>query len=193
MGMIGAAMSAVWGRQPASNIPMGLLTAYLVTSGGMTVRPPSAKWRWTEPALMTLALTLGLFQWGFGFKAIASPHGAIAGIPAPAFFIFGSIALSAAFGDFRLARAGGAGAIRGAPRLSRHLWRMSVALVIAAFSFFLGQTQVIPKPIRIIPLLVTPPLLALGAMLYWLWRVRRRRSSRGIVVAASVAPEQLAR
>jgi hypothetical protein len=31
------------------------------------------------------------------------------------------------------------------------LWRMSFALLIAAFSFFLGQAKVIPKPIRIIP------------------------------------------
>ena len=59
---------------------------------------------------------------------------------------------------------------------------MCTALLIAAFSFFLGQAKVIPKPIRIYPLLVIPPLLVLGAMVYWLWRVRRRGALRGIVM-----------
>jgi hypothetical protein len=59
---------------------------------------------------------------------------------------------------------------------------MCTALLIAAFSFFLGQAKVIPKPIRIVPLLLIPPLIVLGALLYWLWRVRFKRSLRGVVV-----------
>jgi hypothetical protein len=58
---------------------------------------------------------------------------------------------------------------------------MCLALLIATFSFFVGQAEVIPKPIRIYPLLVIPPLVVLAALLYWLWRVRVRRSLRGIV------------
>ena len=64
---------------------------------------------------------------------------------------------------------------------------MTFALLIAAFSFFLGQAKVIPKPIRIIPLLMIPPLIVLAALLYWLWRIRFRRSLRGIVIVH--APE----
>jgi hypothetical protein len=58
---------------------------------------------------------------------------------------------------------------------------MSYALLIAALSFFIGQAKVIPKPIRIFPLLVLPVLAVLVTMLYWLWRVRVRRSLRGFV------------
>jgi len=72
--------------------------------------------------------------------------------------------------------------VRGASRIARHLWRMSTALLIAAFSFFLGQAKVIPKPIRIYPLLMVPPLIVLAVMLYWLWRVRARRALRGLVI-----------
>ena len=50
---------------------------------------------------------------------------------------------------------------------------MGTALLIAAFSFFLGQAKVIPKPIRIYPVLIVPPLIVLVVMLYWLWRVER--------------------
>jgi hypothetical protein len=51
---------------------------------------------------------------------------------------------------------------------------MTFALFIAAMSFFLGQAKVIPKPIRIGPLLAIPPLAALVVMIWWLWRVRSR-------------------
>jgi hypothetical protein len=58
---------------------------------------------------------------------------------------------------------------------------MCFALFIAALSFFIGQAHVFPKPIRIPGLLVLPVLAVLVTMLYWLWRVRIRRSLRGIV------------
>jgi hypothetical protein len=48
-------------------------------------------------------------------------------------------------------------------------------------SFFLGQAKVIPKPIRIPALLALPVLAVLVTLFYWLWRVRIRRSLRGIV------------
>jgi len=41
---------------------------------------------------------------------------------------------------------------------------------IATGSFFLGQAKVIPKPIRIIPLLAILALLPLVLTLYWLAR-----------------------
>jgi predicted histidine transporter YuiF (NhaC family) len=72
--------------------------------------------------------------------------------------------------------------LRGAKRIARHLWRMCMALLIAAFSFFIGQAKVIPRPIRIVPLLMVPPLLVLFTMLYWMWRVRARRSLRGLEI-----------
>jgi cobalamin synthase len=128
---------------------------------------------------------LALFT--FGGVALASPKGTLNGMPAIPFFIFGSVALLSSIGDFRMMRSGGVHAIRGAPRVARHLWRMCLALLIAAFSFFLGQAQVIPKPFRIVPLLMIPPLLVLATLLYWVWRVRIRRRLRGIMGVS--APE----
>jgi hypothetical protein len=58
---------------------------------------------------------------------------------------------------------------------------MCFALFIAALSFFIGQAKVIPRPVRIPALLALPVPAVLVAMLYWLWRVRFRRSLRGIV------------
>jgi hypothetical protein len=58
---------------------------------------------------------------------------------------------------------------------------MSTAFLIAAFSLFLGQAKVFPKPIRIVPLLIIPPLLVLATLLYWLWRTRTRRPTRAML------------
>jgi uncharacterized membrane protein len=182
MALVGATIAAAWNKAPVANVPIGLLTSYLVITGLATVRPPSAGSRRLELGLMLVAWSVSVALFVFGVEALASPRGTLQGMPASPFFVFGLVALLAGVGDFRLMRSGGVQTLRGAPRLVRHLWRMSFALLIAAFSFFLGQAKVIPTPIRIVPLLVIPPLVVLATMLYWLWRVRSRHTVRGIAV-----------
>lgn len=181
MALIGSTMAVVRGKAPGANGPVGLLTAYLVITGLVTIRPPEKGSRSLDRGLLLLVLAVTVTLFTFGFAVLASPSGKLYGMPAFPFLIFGSVGLSAGVGDLRLIRSGGVQTIRGARRLTRHLWRMSFALLIAAFSFFLGQAKVIPKPFRVIPLLAIPPLVVLAALLYWMWRVRIRRSLRGMV------------
>ena len=191
MSLLGATIAAVWGRFAFINIPAGLLTAYLVMTALATVQPDDGSLlsalgsRRGAFALMMLPLGLGLTFLVFGIQAVTSPSGHVFGFPPAPFFVFATIALISTVGDVQMILAGGAQAIRGAPRIARHLWRMSYALLIASFSFFLGQAKVIPKPIRILPLLLIPPLVVLVAMLYWLWRVRFRKSLRGLVLGSA--------
>ena len=96
--------------------------------------------------------------------------------------MFGVIGLLGSAGDVRMMRSG---VLRGSSRLARHLWRMCFALFIASLSFFIGQAKVIPKPIRMFPLLALPVLTVLVTMFYWLWRIRVKRSLRGIVAVGS--------
>ncbi len=176
-----AAVLAVGGAWAAVNIPAALLTAYLVITALTTVRPPSAGSRWLDAGLMLMALALGLTTLTFGFQALAA-GGNRNGIPAFPFLMFGAVGLLASAGDLRVIRSG---ALRGAPRLARHLWRMCWALWIAASSFFLGPrarvAKIIPEPLLNPALLALPVLAVFVVMLYWLWRVRVRRTSRGIV------------
>jgi uncharacterized membrane protein len=176
-----AAVLAVGGAWAAVNIPAALLTAYLVITALTTVRPPAAGSRWLDLGLMLVALVLGLTTLTFGFEALAA-GGQRNGIPAFAFLMFGVVGLLGSVGDLRVMRSG---ALRGAPRLARHLWRMCWALWIATSSFFLGPrarvAKIIPEPLLVPALLPLPVLLVLAAMLYWLWRVRIKRSYRGIV------------
>ena len=113
----------------------------------------------------------------FAGEAIAN-GGKRNGMPAFPFIMFGTIALLGTLGDLRVLRSG---PLTGASRLARHLWRMSFALFIAALSFSVQVMKMIPKPIRVPGLIALPMVLVLGAMFYWLWRVRIRRSLRGIV------------
>jgi hypothetical protein len=68
---------------------------------------------------------------------------------------------------------------------------MCYALWIAAASFFLGPrarvAKVLPEALLNPALLALPVLLVLVVMFYWLWRVRIRRSFRGLVGVS--APE----
>jgi len=173
----GVMIAAVRGVAPAVNVPAALLTAYLVITALLTVRPPLAGSRWLAPGLMLLALGVGLASLTFAVEAFAA-GGKRNGMPAFPFVMFATVGLLASAGDLRVMRTG---ALRGAPRLARHLWRMCFALFIAALSFFIGQSKVFPEPIRIVPLLALPVLVVLVTMFYWLWRVRIRHSLRGIV------------
>ena len=160
----------------------GVLAAYLVITALTTVRPPAAGSRWLDLGAMLVGLAVGLTSVTLGFELLVSGEDSRHGVPIPMLFIFGAVGLSASLSDVRMIRSG---AIQGARRLARHLWRMCFALFIATGSFFLGQADKIPEPLRIPALLAVLALAPLLIMLYWLWRVRVRRSFRGIVGVSS--------
>jgi uncharacterized membrane protein len=178
MAMGGIVVSIGEGVAPAINVPAALVTAYLVVTSLNTVRPLASGGRWLDIAGVIVAVVVGFVCVSTGVQAIAQ-GGRRAGLAFP-MFLFSIATLPGAAGDLRMMRAGGAKMLKGARRLTRHLWRMTFALLIAALSFFIGQADVFPRPIRILPLLAMPVLAVLVTLLYWLWRVRFRQSLRGI-------------
>jgi len=153
------------------NVVAAVLTFYLVATGVLAVRRSVPQMRALATGLMLVAVAVGVHALALGVEAVSSTTHRVDGIPAPPLFMFGSVALLAAFGDLRMLRAG---RIEGARRLARHLWRMSYAMWIATTSAFLGQAKFIPEPLRKLPLLVAPVLLVLVVMVYWLVKVHRR-------------------
>jgi hypothetical protein len=176
MSTAGLSIALVRGVAPMINVPAALVTASLVITALTTMRPPSPTARWLNLAAMTTLLAVGLTNLAFALQAFAN-GGQRNGIPAFPFILFGLAGTIAGAGDLRMLRSG---PLHGARRIARHLWRMSFALFIAALSFFIGQAKVIPEPIRIMPLLALPVLMVLVTMFYWLWRVRIRKSLRGL-------------
>jgi uncharacterized membrane protein len=170
-----AIVMAVFRRQPV-NIIAGSMTAYLAITALTTVRPPSAESRRLNTGLMIVAFMLGIAMFAAGFVALA--RGRLGGLPSFPFFLFGVLGISGAIGDFQTLRAG---TLRGAARLSRHLWRMCMALFITTASFFSIRARVaavLPAPFTTPVMRTIPVLLVLVVMFYWLRRVRSRRSDR---------------
>jgi uncharacterized membrane protein len=140
-----------------------LFTIYLVLTSLLTVTRRVDEARGLTAGLAAAAVALGLV----GVLGAARGDGA----SAPGSLLFGIAALACARSDFRLLRAG---SITGAPRLRRHLWRMTLALWIATASFFLGQAKVLPEPVQHSGLLAIPVLLVLLTLFYWLRRTSTR-------------------
>ena len=194
MALVGAGIAAWQGTE--GSVIGGVLTAYLVTTGLIALRPPAPaeRRRRLDVGLMLLALGVGLTSLALGVVTLKSPSGRLHGIPPFAFFLHGVVGVVAGVGDARVLRASRAGGLTGtarlAPqRLARHLWRMGWALWIAAASFFFGQARVIPAPLRVPGLLALPPLAVLLTTAYWLWRVRAGRTRRGAVPALARTPD----
>ncbi len=142
----------------------GLLAFYLVVTALLTVRRRGRGLPWMDVAAMAFGLAVAILAFVFGMAGTDNPAD-----PPPAMaIVFGVVALLAVFGDLRML------VTRSLPwsqRIARHLWRMCLALWIAAASFFLGQSDELPEALRIMPLLCTPVLLVLLLMFYWLVRV----------------------
>jgi uncharacterized membrane protein len=167
LALTGAVIATV--RHQPPNIIGGMLAFYMVITALLTVRDRDQRSRWIDVCVLAVGVAVGAAAIKIGLDAQNSPTGAMNGVPSVMMFLFGTVALLAVLGDVRMMRAGG---LQGAQRIARHLWRMCFSLFIASGSFFLGQAKVIPKPIRILPLLAIPALLPLVLMLYWLARVR---------------------
>ena len=188
MGLSGS-LVAVLHDQPGTVIA-GLLATYLTVTAMTTVRPFDGVQRRLDVAmaLVGFAVAAAVLTQGFLYSAAeARPDDA----PRPVLFVFGTILSLAVLGDVRMLRAG----LRGRQRLVRHVWRMCFALFIASGSFFLGQADEFPEPLRIFPLLAVPAFLPLLLMPYWIWRVRsgRWRATRaGRAVPQPVAGQVLA-
>lgn len=178
LGLTGAVIATV--RHQPPNIIGGSLAFYMVITAFLTVRPRDERSRWIDVGVLLVGIAVGAGAIKIGLDALNNPSRTMNGVPSVMMFIFGTVALLGALGDIRMIRAGG---LQSAQRIARHLWRMCFSLFIASGSFFLGQAKVIPKPIRIFPLLAIPALLPLVLLLYWMVRVlftkwyRRRADS----------------
>ena len=158
------------------NVGGGLMTVYFVGTALTTVRPVSVWTRRINVAALTVVVGLALVDIVGGVKAFNSPGGFLNGVPFLMFFFLATVMILAAADDVRIMRFG---VPRGRPRLARHLWRMCFALFIAAGSFFSIRARVgkiLPEPLTTAPMRALPILLLFGAMFYWLWRVRGRRT-----------------
>jgi len=186
MAMLGVAIAALFGPAAAINVPAGLLTTYLVVTGFMTVAPRRPQSRWLDVGLLMVPLGVAVSMLSLAADSLG--RGKSGAFVAP-MFIFAAIGLLGGAGDARVLRSG---PLKAASRLRRHLWRMSTALLIASLSFSVRLPRILPAPLRTPFVYAVPTLTVLVTTLYWFWRVRSTRSSRGMVTTSArgtLAPE----
>lgn len=172
MALTGAAIAALTPERGTAAI--GLFTAYLVATSWSTARRRDGKAGVVEILGVGTALTCAAAFISFAILAAASPTGRLDSLPAAAHYPFAALAVLAAVLDLNYILRP---RISAKQRLTRHLWRMCTAFLIAAFSFFIGQQDVMPAALRGSALLFVPPALILMAMLYWIARLRLRAIS----------------
>jgi hypothetical protein len=158
----------------------GLLAAYLVCSAMTTVKSLPRFGQHLNIALTVLAFTLAVVMLYGGAIEWLDPTVKVVGRPrvVPP-LVVGTVMLLAAIGDVRAILAGG---LQGSRRIARHLWRMCFGLFVATGSFFLGQMNFIPEPLRNLPLLLLVAFAPILFLIYWMWRVRVRGRMSGMVL-----------
>jgi hypothetical protein len=175
MAITGGLVSAARGIAPAINIPTALLAFYMVITGMTSVGSPAG---WSQ------RLTVAAMWFGFATALVCAVFivysigqgGAAAGMAYP-LALFGGVALAGAIGDRRVIRDG---ALKGAPRLMRHLWRMCFALFVSSIAFYLGPDR-LPEALQSPAFRATGVLLPIAAIAYWKWKLRAKRPIREFV------------
>jgi hypothetical protein len=153
------------------NTTMAVFTFYLTATAWMTVQRRAGEVGRFER--VAIVVPIGVAVVGLGLAWVAARTGT-AGPNTPV-FPFAIIAALAAVCDLRMIRRGG---ISGAPRVARHLWRMTLALFVATGSFFLGQQKFLPEEVRGTLIPAAPVLGVVGLLIFWMLRVRVWRARR---------------
>jgi hypothetical protein len=152
-----------------ANVMGGALAFYMVLTAWVTVARKPGETGHLEIGAALLGLATAIAGLVFGLQALNSPAQLLDGSPPVFYFIFGGVALLATALDVRMIARGG---FTGAQRTTRHLSRMSIAMFMATGSFFLGQAKLFPVGVRESGVLRIPVFLVVGALIYWLLRVR---------------------
>lgn len=168
LAMAGSGAYLAFSMQVTLSIIGGLLTLYLVATAWATAVRRAGSRGPVEFGGLLAALFIGGLALTSGFEAANSDTGLKDGFHPGQYFMFGVVAFTGAAGDIRLIITAG---ISNAQRIARHLWRMCLALAIAASAFFLGQARLFPEVIRESQVLWVPVALPLLVMFYWLYRV----------------------
>ena len=144
------------------------LTFYLVLTAWATVKRGPAGLGSVQWMGMPIAISVAVFG---GIAVAGAWHDGAAqidGQPVAAGYVFGGLAAFAVACDMAVVLRR---RVSAPSRLARHLWRMCTALLIAAFSFFIGQQKIMPLILRGSPVMLAPEMAIIAALAFWFVRV----------------------
>lgn len=147
------------------------LTGYLVSSGWLAGRRADDESGILDWLALAVGISIAAYGLHLGIEARNGRADVLDGafaVPTAIYFIFSGIAAFGAASDIWTVARGG---LKGRFRILQHLWRMCVALHIAASSFFSGQQDLFPEALQGSFLLQLPQLLVIGLLVFWGLRV----------------------
>ena len=162
-----AAVTAPFTGQPGNTVG-GVFTFYLVGTGWLAARRRERIVGVVDFAAAVIPIATAVICLMSGLQAASSGEGSLGGVPTPAMFVTAGLAAFAAALDVQVIWRRG---VVGGQRLARHLWRLNVGLLIALGSA-LTQPRLVPAGLSGSPILLAPVIAVVGAMIYWLLRVR---------------------
>jgi hypothetical protein len=165
MSAIGACVAPFLPQPQWGSVVAGTLTFYLVATSWVTIRRKEGGVGLFESGAFLVGFATAVAGVIFGLHSASGPKGSFD----PSYFVFAAVAALATGLDLRVIVRRG---IFGVQRITRHVWRMCVALLIATVSFFLGQQQVFPASVQGSAVLFVPEVVVLGLTIFWLVRVR---------------------
>jgi uncharacterized membrane protein len=148
---------------------LAALALYFAATAWATVRRPERRIGWFDYVALAAALAIGGTAITLALNAPIHEPGVPVGIPAVIYYIFAAPALIGAAFDLGVILRGG---LSGKSRIGRHVWRMGLALYIAASSFFIGQERVFPQAVREAGVQYLPVLILIVLTIFWAVRVR---------------------
>lgn len=153
-------------KHELDNILVGSLTFYLVFTAWSAVDRKEHYKVWTTAGIF-MVMGIAAISFSFAMQALETESGLKHGIGAGNFLGLCVIAFTFALFDVRflIRRERGYNC-----RLVRHLWRMCLALFVAALSFFFGQEQLLPNIIVATYLNWLPIVSVLCIAIFWLAR-----------------------
>lgn len=169
---VSAAVLTAWEPDRLS-LGAAIWTFYLVHTSRNAAVNRTGELDITSRWLMSVGLIVTVMFLHGGLVALDSADGEFQGMPATAYFVFGSLALLGLLLDLSVLRRG---RLNPRQRIARHLWRMMVAYFLAATSLFLGQQDDVFPFMKGSPILLLPSLLTLGFLFFWTLRVRFARN-----------------
>jgi hypothetical protein len=176
-----AAYVAAFLRPIMVNVVAASLTFYMVSTAWRAARNRKGATSAVDYGAMLFILAVGAFSIASGIYQANHPALPRHGVPTAMYFVFATFAMLFAASDVRMLVRGG---VTGAKRIARHLVRMCLALLLATFSFFPGQSKLFPRSVRATPVFYLPHIFLLLSLIYWLWRVKsRKRAARQEEVA----------
>jgi uncharacterized membrane protein len=178
MAGVGACVSPFLPSEQIGNTTAGVFTFYLVLTGWATVRRGEGRIGTFERTAIAIPIA------GVGMGLYMSTLPEITGTQHVATYVIAGIAALCALGDTHLILKRG---LVGRPRIARHVWRMGVALAMAALSFFAGQQKYLPEFVRGTMYVLVPGLTALALMAFWLLRVWLTKAFRSQPLQTQVA------